>query len=729
MMQTGSPSSHVATRSERPGSCNVQRSTSGGPLGPSQRLVLFAFITLAVQAVPAAAPWWDSDWKVRRPIELKGARRSSHAPLVAHVQFRDFGHVNTDASDVRVVSDKGKVVASRVKFYHPRLYCVVAFQPESTTWRGFVYYGNPKAPKPETKWEGRSGLFLTTYRRKGQGCNNWREMEKTVRDSMSEPDGAGFRRAIFDGYNPFGASTDFVSVYDGYFYASRTGTYRIATISDNASFVFIDGQLVAQWPGRHGIQGGQRGEHNGPVSLREGAHRVQYYHLQFTGTTVAELAWFLPGRRRPEVILPEDFLPAYEAEVGLQERQNDPTILEFSAVPVSTLAFDGHHYLRWRFGNLCGVPGSPAVTSQWDFGNGLTSNERNPFVWFFHPGDYRVTLRTTLRRGETKTLQQWVRVADLIQLDPSERGSRPFQLAAEEVARYPIDGLSPEDRRAMLALLTHRGKHDAIERVCGAWLDDVYRKGERVPVEVVLELGRVLTEVRENAADAERAYEEAVRHLRPDDPLGYQVLLALGELRVRYLRKYDAAIAVLQQARQRVKPANHIYRRRIAIALGDAYRAQQKRNEARSHYEEAERLGQPSHGDAAVRSSFGLSVEAFLERGDSNPAYEKLEEWAGRFPTDKLGGYWSLLMGRCLMAFDYNDEAAEELDLAAKLDPFGNYTRDILEQLGRAYTRLQRYNEAIDALQSAANLFDDPVKKKTLEEEIARLKRSSPRRR
>ena len=676
------------------------------------------------QAAAAATAWWDAQWKVRRRIELKGARRSSYAPLVAYCQFRDFGNLKNDASDVRVVNEKGKIIPFRVVFYHPRLYCLVAFEPEDTNWRGYVYYGNPNASKLDNPWEPRSGLLLRTYRHKGGGFDNWQQMQATVRDSFADPDGAGFRASIFDGYNPFGSSVAFVSYYDGWFYAPRTGTYRMATISDDASFVFVDGKLVVQWPGTHGVGGGMRGEHGGPIDLKAGAHHVQYYHVQLVATTCAELVWTLPGDKVPRVMMPNDYLAAYEADIGLQEFNNDPATLEFAASPVSTLEYGGCHYILWKFADLSGVPGSPAVASQWDFGNGMTSNARAPLVWFFHPGDYEATLRVGLARGEVRTVKQWIRVADLLQLDGSTKPDA-FDRAAQMVGDYAIGSLGEDDRRAILTLLTYREKNDAIEKVCRAWLDEVYRKNGPVPVEVVLELGRVLTDVRKKYADAETVYDETTRRLRPDNKFGYQVYLALGELRIRRLKKYDAAIAALEIARQRVEARNEIYRRRIAIALGDAHRGKLARNEARQQYQQAEQMSQPSRRDAQLRSSYGLTVESFLDRGDKAAAMEKLTEWAERFPTEKLGGYWSLLMGRCLILLQRYEEASDELALASKLDPFGNYARDILEQLGQACVSQRRYNEAIEALRSAANLFDDPAKKKSLEEQIARIQREA----
>lgn len=687
-------------------------------------LLSFALIAFGSRAIWGAPAWWDPQWKARRRIELKGARRSAYAPLVAYCQFRDFGHLKKDASDVRVVNEQGKPVPFRVVFYDPRLYCLVAFEPTDTNWRGYVYYGNANAPKLEDPWEPRSGLLLRTYRRLGGEFNDWQQMQDTVRRCFPEPDGAGFRASIFDGYNPFGSSTDFISYYDGCFYAPRTGTYRIATISDEASFVFIDGNLVVQWPGAHGVGGGMRGEHGRPVDLQAGAHRVQYYHVQLAGPTVAELVWTLPGEKQPRVMMPENYLPAFETEIALQEFYNDPITLEFNAAPVSTLEYGGYHYILWRFGDLSGAPGSAAVASRWDFGHGLMSNARSPLVWFLRPGDYQVTLQTTLGRGEVRTVKQSIRVCDLLQLDISSKPDA-FDRAAQMMGDYPIGGLKDEDRRAILTLLTYRQKNDAIEKVCRTWLDEVYRKNSPVPVDMVLELGRVLTDMRKRYADAEANYEEATRHLRPDDAFGYQVYLALGELRIHYLKKYDAAIAALVVANQQVKAKNEIHRRRIAIALGDAYRAKLARNEARQHYQQAERAGQPSRDTAQLRSSFGLTVESFLARGDTAAALEKLVEWSERFPTDKLSGYWSLLMGRCLILLQRYEEASEELTLAAKLEPFGNYTRDVLEELGQAYVSQRRYREAIEALRSAANLFDDPTKKKSLEERIAQLEREA----
>ncbi|MBM3335055.1 hypothetical protein FJY63_10385, partial [Candidatus Sumerlaeota bacterium] len=187
----------------------------------------------------------------------------------------------------------------------------------------------------------------------------------------------------------------------------------------------------------------------------------------------------------------------------------------------------------------------------------------------------------------------------------------------------------------------------------------------------------------------------------------------------------DEALGTLATAAQRVETRNETWRRRIAIATGDAYRAKQDCDLARKHYLQAEALQPLSAQDAVARSSYGLTVEAYLARGENAEALAKLQEWAERFPADKIGGYWSLLMGRCFAHLRRYNEAVEELALAARIEPFGAYTRDILEHLGQTHRLQKRYGEAIEALRSAANLLDDPGRKRIIEDQIAQIQREA----
>ncbi|MFW5844642.1 MAG: hypothetical protein ACOCXJ_00275, partial [Planctomycetota bacterium] len=78
--------------------------------------------------------------------------------------------------------------------------------------------------------------------------------------------------AIFHGFNPLGPDQQCVLRYQGWFQAPAAGSYRFATISDDASLLRIDGRDVLSWPGWHGADAGRRGEHDVRLDLTAGRH-------------------------------------------------------------------------------------------------------------------------------------------------------------------------------------------------------------------------------------------------------------------------------------------------------------------------------------------------------------------------------------------------------------------------------------------------------------------------
>ena len=63
--------------------------------------------------------------------------------------------------------------------------------------------------------------------------------------------GARQQPRISDGYNPFGSSDYYLSVYRGWIHIPKAGTYKFCTASNEGSFSFLDGKNLVHWPGRH----------------------------------------------------------------------------------------------------------------------------------------------------------------------------------------------------------------------------------------------------------------------------------------------------------------------------------------------------------------------------------------------------------------------------------------------------------------------------------------------
>ena len=156
---------------------------------------------------------------------------------------------------------------------------MLAFQAKVRDARYYVYYNNPNAEKLKDGWYPECGMFFVTMRKSRPNFHpqNWEEMEQLIEESV-ELDGGRFQKRISDGYNPFGLSDGYLSIYKGYISIPEAGKYGFATVSDDASFLFIDGNFVVAWPGQHTYRGGERGEHNGEIELESGLHYIEYYH-------------------------------------------------------------------------------------------------------------------------------------------------------------------------------------------------------------------------------------------------------------------------------------------------------------------------------------------------------------------------------------------------------------------------------------------------------------------
>ncbi len=127
--------------------------------------------------------------------------------------------------------------------------------------------------------------------------------------------------------NPWGPDEYYIAVYWGNFYCPETGTYEFAVDSDDAAFLLIDGELVAEFPGNHAKA--DNWDHKGKIFLEKGVHKITYYFQEWEIIQVIRAAWKLPSRTEFEVI-PKEFYdpvkyPALKKQEKLSERKFDVT--------------------------------------------------------------------------------------------------------------------------------------------------------------------------------------------------------------------------------------------------------------------------------------------------------------------------------------------------------------------------------------------------------------------
>lgn len=240
-------------------------------------------------------------------------------------------------------------------------------------------------------WQPRQGMMLETRRRAEGSIETWEDFQALWK--ASTPQGRGVVPHVFDGLNRFGPIEDFCSFYDGWLRIETAGDYTFATISDDGSWLLIDGQMVAKWPGWHGPEHGLRGKFSGTVRLTPGAHHFQYGHVQGSGGTVAEAAWKQPGDAKLMVIPPEAF--------GLISRyvvdQVDGAVDVFSWEAEGHSRIDDQALVTLRISSLTGkTAGKPVAGTASAGGEAIAWTAADGRV-VLPPGDWRLTSGTCSR--------------------------------------------------------------------------------------------------------------------------------------------------------------------------------------------------------------------------------------------------------------------------------------------------------------------------------------------
>jgi len=169
-------------------------------------------------------------------------------------------------------------------------------------------------------WQPQAGVVVET-RHRVDGPADTYEQGTALWPRCTPEQGTTLVPNIFLGINPCGETLDFAANFIGYFLVPAAGSYRFATISDDASFISIDGAVLVQWGGWHGYDGGMHGEHGASIELTAGVHQLQYLYFQNGDNPVQEVVWTPPGQERPEVMPPAAFLP-----VSLWHLQADPPV-------------------------------------------------------------------------------------------------------------------------------------------------------------------------------------------------------------------------------------------------------------------------------------------------------------------------------------------------------------------------------------------------------------------
>lgn len=153
----------------------------------------------------------------------------------------------------------------------------------------------------------RNGLLRSSKSYNGKAIQNitdfwaqWRAAVGTERTRVESQ--------VFSGANPFGPNRNTLTVFNGFINIAEHGLYVFVTASTDASFLLIDGKVVAAAPGRHDVYSTLRGERQGTIQLAKGEHPFTYCHANSRDDCFA-IAAIRVGEKRMEVLPASAFTP------------------------------------------------------------------------------------------------------------------------------------------------------------------------------------------------------------------------------------------------------------------------------------------------------------------------------------------------------------------------------------------------------------------------------------
>jgi tetratricopeptide (TPR) repeat protein len=683
-----------------------------------QTLLVLSLLTVSATPAAAADPWHLPRWKARAVVEVP-APSAEPGVDTAGVKVLCQGRARPDGADYRVLDAAGKALPFQLVYHDAERYSLLSLRADNPRQRFFVYFDNPGAAgapdqvvsdtvpgsgPPKGAWVPRYGFVLQTIQRpEGDNPRTVAELAKLIAGSKAKF-GARYQRRVAEGYNVFGPSDNYISIYRGWVNVPRPGRYQFCTASNEASFSFLDGKDLVHWPGRHTAERGARGEVNVTVELTAGLHYLEYYHEEVTLEQMAFLGWLAPGGGPGFSAIPESFYTApHAAVVKAYEDARDAPLAHFEPVITDSVwpanRSEGQ-YTRCRFRACPGTPLPPGTRCEWDFGDGQTATGPEVEHVYLTLGTFAVTLTTTGPGGTAKA--SWpLLVFEIEHVTEQFREGRPADYAAIARAfdRARLDAAALEELAQLFAEAEEPAEAVAVGkqfllRFGSAKAAQVGRV-RRLMADCSLRLGN---------GSVDEAIANYQASLAADMPAAQRIDVLTHLIRLVGIERNTPAKAeaLMQQVDDTLKAARRVdedtaaaYRRAV-IAVGDVLLWQGKLEGARQLYERAERLG-PEISDqvrAARVGAYPNSLREYLAGGNYGAALDLVDRWEETFPTEKVKGHTLFWRGKVLMRRGQPQDAERCLNRAVRLTVGADFETEARWLLAEALERLGRKDEA-----------------------------------
>lgn len=668
----------------------------------TRKLCIAALGALLAASAAAGESWWNAAWKARRIFECTGTRSELAGDEVGVVEFRTAGLAAPDGRDVRVLARGRKLRPVKILAAGPGDFLRVAFPLVKEVTSYHVYYGNPKAKATDT-FSPRRGLLVESRGFRGGDVGSWRGMAG-VRRRAGPRYGAKFVDRVYFGYNPVGPETNYVNKYTGWLKVPADGEYLFATSSDDASFLLVDGKMIAKWPGWHGAISQVRPRFSGKATLKKGLVKFEYYHVNGGGTGVAVAAWQPPGAKRARTIPAAAFAPVSRGKQKSYELRGVPAAADFEVQSVGEAYLDTTTYLvRVRFTARLGAAGRvPGGRPAWDFGDGQAG--AGPVVEhvYIKPGTYPVKLSVNVAGSKAECAGRAGIDRDMHRATAGR--SEPLTAYAAALAGYDLTRVSPHD---LSILAVYYGKLDRVEprlRVARAVLARGKEFSDRDYFAQLIFAVRELREkkrgekLRAEALAMLDAAEARFRKSKRQQGYRAKVIRERGDIFYFYAGDLDKAYNEYDKVVTRFRGLEDNIVRVTKIRLGDIHRERGKYEEAARRYREAEKLkltGQTGARDQARRGALPHIAENYFRRRKYQECERALDVWEWEYPMEKLRGYSTLVRAQLDLRRRKHEEVVKQVEVLLRVNPRTTFAGELLMVSALAHKAQRRRDLAL----------------------------------
>ncbi len=651
---------------------------------------LFAFSLLAASGRVGAALDKPGDWSVHDApyrIPVKAGKAPEDTKNGWLLELPEFGATRPDTRDVILLDGAGKEIALDLVWRGAGRKLLMLAQSIPQDGRAMLYFGGNSSRRFAT-WTAERSLLMET-RRAPDKCDprTWPGIQAAWKLSPAM-DGAGFVENIFQGSNPFGDGHNFLSRFTGTLKIPSDGKWTFYTMSENESYIFIDGKPVLAW--RYDIQSPHdpRTVITGEIELKAGNVRVEYDHaMNGQNFPAMVLGWKLNGKMG--TIPGRSWLHPGGAQVGSVERQGGGAIPDARVEALDYTGYGGEWFVQVN-ATLPNVPDGAQVEWTWPDGRKMTGNSVTRLLFKLDPVPITVRVREGTRMAEG--IRMFIVPQQLREMSVNSESDISHYLALmddEDPATLPEDA-----RRAGFVLA-----EDFAPPATQAKWAEAYVKtatpGEGVWVRA--QNNRLLWLARKDPRAALQALSsfsgEAKQQMRESYPRLELDLLVFGT--------QDASVPGHVVALQSNRDSS--LAKFARIRLGDYHRLLGHFKEALESYRSAMDLSPETLRKGPVLDkAMSLSIEDLIKDKRPAEARTKLAEWERLRPVAKLESDFLLWRARILGLDGDWKGALQELESSRKARPNSPEEIEVRFWQARALYELGHNREAREIWNSLA---------------------------